>query len=1050
MYLLYDKILLFGTKVIKIFIFMGSKQMKKGTKKTTGVNNKKGKQTQPNPALKIFGICLMVLLSVFMFYPPFLRGLYFEENQLPAEIFVFILFIIFSIYKLVRKDRRFLQTPLDYAGLALVVLYFLSVLFYIVGIRIAVAPRTAVLEWLKYCMYFAVFFMISDLAASFKSKLAFVWVIIGSAVCVSLLSFDAATGGNIISGVNFFIKHFTQVIKPEDVFLSNRLYSTIQYPNAFGSYLLAVLFLSVTLTVISSRLWVKAIGGACSFIFIISLIFTQSRGVMIIGLIPVLIFILALTKETRIRAISLGLAVIVSAGLITTKLWGYMMAPTGNEAKIWLLLLLGVVLSAGLTLLFNYLSRWMEKVNWKIYIGALAAVIVVGVIAAVVVINSTTKLTISHSESEPDSPVTILRSTVIEPGKDYKLVFDVDAKMNGKKPDAYSVIINYKRERDIIVNEREVPLISYDGKQTIGTEKKEIPFKLPSDSKVVNIYFRNTFQGTGVTFDNARIVDAASGNTIKNIALKHKYISDSTIDKYSNMFQSRSFVERTIFYKDGLQVWKNHWLIGAGGGAWLNSYLSNQSFAYKSTQVHSYLLQIALECGILGVIALLFLILSVILLFLSEYKYRRNTDSGERVLQAALIAGIAGLILHSFFDFDFSLSAVFLLFWQMLGIFNARYRNSNAEEIVENRKPLINKILSATGRIVNIKKLNTPAVVIMTVSLVLLFMPIFINTAKGYAEEAIKLSSSNIDSSLEKMQKAAQTDPYMLQYKIDCVKLLLAKQQKTQKDIEDIKDYLKSAEKLSWYNDDLIARVGEQYFKSGDLDNGLEMFDRAVELRPLWVEQWQQRIGAYYNVAEYYINEGKKDKAESYINKIKDVQDEAIKANKKNMNPFIFNTATDEKLEKLLYAKDKLNSVNKSELEKLVFYNIPAMDVDFDGLPDQWTASSNISLNVSDNKKAMTAENKNNAGDSYIQSRQLTLTAGKKYKIEAQLKGNSGVAAIPFDITGINQPGAVLKQSGTDYAAEFSTPADFKPSDNRLRIFLTDKYEITSIIITEV
>lgn len=1024
--------------------------MKKGTKKITGLNNKKDKQIQQNPALKVFGICLTVLLSVFMFYPPFLRGLYFEENQLPAEIFVFILLIAFSIYKFIRKDRRFLQTPLDYAGLALVVLYFLSVLFYIIGIRIVVAPRAAVLEWLKYCMYFAVFYMISDLAASFKSKLVFVWVIIGTAVCVSLLSFDAAAGGNIISGVNFFIKHFTQVIKPEDVYISNRLYSTIQYPNAFGSYLLAVLFLSLTMSVISSRLWVKAIGGACSFVFLISLIFTQSRGVFIIGLIPVLIFILALTKETRIRAISLGMAVAVSAGLITTKLWGYMMAPAGNETKIWLLLLLGIVLSAGLTLLFDYLSRWLEKVSWKIYIGGLAAVIVAGIIVSAVVLNSTTELVISHSDSEPDSPVTILKSAVIKPGKDYKLVFDVEAKMNGNKPDAYSVIINYKRERDIIVNEREVGLTSFEGKQTVGVEKKEIPFKLPSDSKIVNIYFRNTYQGTGVTFDNAKIVDAASGKIVKNIALKHKYISDSTVDKYSNMFQSRSFIERTIFYKDGLKIWKNHWLIGSGGGAWQNLFFENQSFFYKSTQVHSYPLQVALECGILGVIVLLFLILSGISLFLSEYRYRRNTDPGERILQAALFAGIAGLLIHSFFDFDFSLSAVFLLFWQMLGIFNARYRNSTAGEIIEHRKPITSKILGAAGRLTNIKKLNTPAAVILTASLVLLFIPAFINTAKGYAKEAVELSSKDIDSSLKKMKKAAQTDPYMPQYKIDSVKLLMAKQQKTQEDIEDIKDYLKSAEKLSWYNSDLLAKVGEQYFKTGDLDNGLATFDRALELRPLLAEEWQQRIGAYYSVVEYYINEGNKEKAEYYIEKIANVQDEAIKVNKKNMNPFIFNAATDEKLEKLLYAKDNLDSVKKTDLEKLVFYNIPEIDVDFDGLPDQWTATSNISLNVTGDKKAMAAENKNNAGDSYIQSRQLTLTAGKKYRIEAQIKVNSATEAIPFDITGITQPGAALKQSGAGYTAEFITTADFKPSDNRLRIFLTDKYEISSIIITEV
>lgn len=51
-----------------------------------------------------------------MFFAPFLQGLYFEKDQYPAEIFVFIIFGIFWIYKMVKKSKLTLSNPLEYAA----------------------------------------------------------------------------------------------------------------------------------------------------------------------------------------------------------------------------------------------------------------------------------------------------------------------------------------------------------------------------------------------------------------------------------------------------------------------------------------------------------------------------------------------------------------------------------------------------------------------------------------------------------------------------------------------------------------------------------------------------------------------------------------------------------------------------------------------------------------------------------------------------------------------------------------------------------------------
>ena len=113
-------------------------------------------------------IVLLSALTIVIFYPPYLQGLYLEKHVLPTEVFVFAIFIVFWIYKWLKKEYFFLKTPIEYAALGFVIVYFISIL-------IAVHTRSAIIEWLKYCMYFAVFYMISELTDHLKIKFLFLW-----------------------------------------------------------------------------------------------------------------------------------------------------------------------------------------------------------------------------------------------------------------------------------------------------------------------------------------------------------------------------------------------------------------------------------------------------------------------------------------------------------------------------------------------------------------------------------------------------------------------------------------------------------------------------------------------------------------------------------------------------------------------------------------------------------------------------------------------------------------------------------------------------------
>ena len=131
----------------------------------SGIDLKKsgGSGNQPENILKKLRLILFIAVMIIVFYPPFFRGLYFEDELFPAEIFTFITLIVFWIYKFIKKDRLFLETPIEYASFGFVIIYLIT----IIG---AVGVRLALSEWLKYCMYFAIFFMLSELAATFKYK----------------------------------------------------------------------------------------------------------------------------------------------------------------------------------------------------------------------------------------------------------------------------------------------------------------------------------------------------------------------------------------------------------------------------------------------------------------------------------------------------------------------------------------------------------------------------------------------------------------------------------------------------------------------------------------------------------------------------------------------------------------------------------------------------------------------------------------------------------------------------------------------------------------
>ncbi|MEW6540747.1 MAG: tetratricopeptide repeat protein [Bacillota bacterium] len=159
------------------------------------------------------------LMSI-LFVSPYLRGLFFPDEQHWALITAAVLFFFVWVGKVATHENRMFEHPLDYLMPALPALYLFSAFF-------AVNTGAAVNEIARALLYFLAFWIAARVITSADDLHRVFHVLYLSAAGVALAGLATATG----------------IIEIPDGFLGGRIYSTFQYPNALANYLMAVLFL---------------------------------------------------------------------------------------------------------------------------------------------------------------------------------------------------------------------------------------------------------------------------------------------------------------------------------------------------------------------------------------------------------------------------------------------------------------------------------------------------------------------------------------------------------------------------------------------------------------------------------------------------------------------------------------------------------------------------------------------------------------------------------------------------------------------------------------
>ena len=348
-----------------------------------------------------------------------------------------------------------------------------------------------------------------------------------------------------------------------------------------------------------------------------------SMGAMASFAVACLVYVLASGKGQRLSLFLLMLECVLSALVCSFAAYPFL----GTSGPAGILPLLAAVLCG---LAIWALDRFLGRRILAALEGRSKAVTIAGaslVAAAVVYVLLAFQLTGSVT-LDPQGP---LSRAVYPDGGSYTVSYDgVDAQ-----------VLIYSQDQSQLMMHTNTPL--YEGPLSAAA------FTVPEESKVV--WF--VLQGDG----ELRSVALSDGT---ELPLGYKLLPAFAANRLQGLWANQNFIQRLVFFQDGLRLWQESPLLGWGIGGVEGQLTAVQRFYYESKYIHNQFIQIMDEVGILGLGSFVFLLGSA--LWLLRRRWKQGTDPLLPVLAACL----AMMTVHSLTEVVWSVQvyqvAVFTLF----------------------------------------------------------------------------------------------------------------------------------------------------------------------------------------------------------------------------------------------------------------------------------------------------------------------------------------------------------------------------------------------------
>lgn len=348
----------------------------------------------------------------------------------------------------------------------------------------------------------------------------------------------------------------------------------------------------------------------------------------------------------------------------------------------------------------------------------------------------------------------------------------------------------------------------------------------------------------------------------------------------------RNAFERFYFVTDALAMLKERPILGWGGGGWEEAYRSFQRYLYNSNEVHSYYFQVAVETGLLGLLAVVGLWAAF--LWSGWRSYRAAASGGPRqTLIWTMLAAAVAIGAHALIDFDLSLSALTLSLYTLFACTRAAYglpeiAKSHQESPALSQGAKKNKAVKATTQPTGKKqkkkhkKKNLPAAnqpqkilppnpawlaVLSVITLLIFFLGITLVSASSYvltAEDA--LGKQNVNQGLTYLKKAAAYNPFSAEYHNHLMRLYLSLGRYEQAVTE-----ARQATARSRYSAAQKADLSSAYLSAGKYDEAIKYAQTALAAAPYQIVWYENLANVCATAGRNELIAGNKQTAGRYL-----------------------------------------------------------------------------------------------------------------------------------------------------------------------------------------
>jgi len=334
--------------------------------------------------------------------------------------------------------------------------------------------------------------------------------------------------------------------------------------------------------------------------------------------------------------------------------------------------------------------------------------------------------------------------------------------------------------------------------------------------------------------------------------------------------------QRFLIWLSTIQMIKEHPIQGWGVGTLGIHYPASQgkvlaqkenrkyaSSAAKSINTHNDYLHMGAEIGIIGLIALFWLILTY---YKKGFAWLKKTERPERLLIIGLMGGATVLLTHALFSFPFHIIQNGLLFWAILALSTSIGERTMSDDCHETNGKVINSRKQATrlpgfSRIV-LRRAIEIGIICLAIYLGILRVKLFV------ADTHLKMGKMFMETGIypaaaRQLEKAVKIDSHNgLAY------ACLGPTYNHLGRYEEAISSFKKAEK-NWIYMNLYNALAYPYLKMGEFKKAKKYLKKNIYLFP-------NSHGAYLNLANLILSEAKKDYSEGKIDLAKKKLDEAF------------------------------------------------------------------------------------------------------------------------------------------------------------------------------